>query len=199
MIEPSSINLSSLPSVSLKLRSQLPEAVCIYFVVDSQNQIQYIGRSTNLRKRWLSHHRVNQLESIDGIRIIYLIIDSVELLPEIEKALIEWFSPPLNGSLLPRVDEDEPKKRGGKRPGAGGKGGSPATYGCKTKVVRVPEKVAELVPLLLGRLQGIAALYDEYAEECRSHSSQSYAKLEEFLKQIEPEMGVIREISNRMS
>jgi hypothetical protein len=110
--------------------------------------------------------------------------------------------PPVDPWILTSVT----KKRGGKRPGAGGKGGSPATYGCKTKVVRVPVKIAELIPKLLDSLESlenIVSLYDERVEESRSRSntgkpSVRYEKLEDFLKQLEPEIELIREINNRM-
>lgn len=44
MIEPESINLLALPSLSLSRRGELPETSAIYFAIDSLDQIQYIGR-----------------------------------------------------------------------------------------------------------------------------------------------------------
>jgi DNA-binding Xre family transcriptional regulator len=99
-ILPESINLSLLPSVPLAERSQLPAIPCIYFAINSLGNVQYIGRSVNLKQRWVAHHRTRKLKTVDGVRIAYLTIDSVELLPEIEKALIEWFTPPLNKESL---------------------------------------------------------------------------------------------------
>lgn len=98
MIQPSTINPLTLPSVPLGKRSQLPTIACIYFAIDSQDVVQYIGRSVNLQQRWVQHHRQRHLETMSSIRIAWLIIDTPELLPGIEAALINWFAPPLNGS-----------------------------------------------------------------------------------------------------
>jgi DNA-binding Xre family transcriptional regulator len=100
MITPESIDFSVLPSLCLTRRSELPEVPAIYFAINSLDQIQYIGRSQNLRQRWLSHHRQFQLQAIDSVRIAWLRCDDVSLLAEIEAALIEWFEPPLNGSIV---------------------------------------------------------------------------------------------------
>lgn len=90
------INPLALPSLPLKERSLLPATSCIYFAIDCQGVVQYIGRSLNLQQRWMQHHRQSDLEKVDGVQIAWLAIDTPELLPEIERALIEWFSPPLN-------------------------------------------------------------------------------------------------------
>lgn len=100
MINPSTIDLLTLPSVALADRKQLPEIPCIYFAIDGLNQVQYIGRSNNLRQRWLvQHHRQKQ---VHGCRIAYIQCDPT-LLSEVETALIEWFQPLLNGTLLPKA------------------------------------------------------------------------------------------------
>ncbi len=104
MFDIHSISPLTLPSVFLEERSKLPDTSCIYFAINSQGAIQYIGRSVNLRQRWLAHHRYHQLEKMGDVKIAYLSVDSPELLYEIEKALIEWFQPPLNINYLnPRV------------------------------------------------------------------------------------------------
>jgi DNA-binding Xre family transcriptional regulator len=96
MINPSEINLSSLPWLPLDTKSAFPKNPAIYFAIDSQGTVQYIGRSLNPKNRWASHHKYEQLQAIGGIKIVYLFVDSGELLPEIELALISWFNPPLN-------------------------------------------------------------------------------------------------------
>lgn len=102
MINPQSLNLSALPSLPLDRRSQLPEIPCIYFAVDSQGTVQYIGRTVNAKQRWLNHHRCDQLSSMDGVTIAYLEVSDESLLESIEEALIEYFQPRLNYSFLPR-------------------------------------------------------------------------------------------------
>ncbi|MEA5578708.1 hypothetical protein [Anabaena sp. UHCC 0451] len=52
------------------------------------------------------------MESIGNIRIAYLFVDSPDLLPEIETALIEWFDPPLNvvGKKPKIAENNDPEK-----------------------------------------------------------------------------------------
>ncbi|NEO86459.1 MAG: GIY-YIG nuclease family protein [Spirulina sp. SIO3F2] len=100
MIDPKSITPASLPSVPLGDRQDLPAIAGIYFALDSQGKVQYIGRSVNLQQRWTLHHRTNQLEEMGGIRIAYLVVDDLGLLNSVEEALIEWFDPPLNGASV---------------------------------------------------------------------------------------------------
>ncbi|MFN6475250.1 hypothetical protein [Nostoc sp. DedQUE07] len=45
MINPSTINPLALLSVPLEMRSQLPITPYIYFAIDSEGVVQYIGRS----------------------------------------------------------------------------------------------------------------------------------------------------------
>lgn len=101
MIDPKSINLSSLPSLPLSQHSKLPAVPGIYFAVDSFDVIQYIGRSVNLKQRWLAHHRKKQLEQMGSVQLIWLEVGEPSLLPEIEDALIAWFNPPLNSVWKP--------------------------------------------------------------------------------------------------
>jgi GIY-YIG catalytic domain len=96
MIEIQAINPLSLPSVLLEKSQYLPTTSCIYFAIDSNNVVQYIGRSQNLKSRWSSHQRYGQLKRMGGIRIAYIEIFDHSLLPEIEIALIKHFNPPLN-------------------------------------------------------------------------------------------------------
>jgi DNA-binding Xre family transcriptional regulator len=98
MISLSTIDPLQLPSVALTDRKQLPQIPCIYFAIDPDNVVQYIGRSVNPRQRWQNHHRQAQLI---GCRIAYMECDAA-LLDEVETALIEWFSPQLNGVRHPK-------------------------------------------------------------------------------------------------
>ena len=96
MIDPQSLDLTSLPSVCLADRSLLPPTAGIYFAIDSLGAIQYIGRSNNVRNRWKKHNRYEELILLEGVKIAYLLVDVYQLLPGIEAALIAWFNPPLN-------------------------------------------------------------------------------------------------------
>lgn len=96
MIDPQSLDLSALPWIPLDATAGFPAKPGIYFAIDSNGVIQYIGRSKDVRTRWKNHHRFDDLQAIGGIKIAYLFFDAPELLPEIESALIAWFDPPLN-------------------------------------------------------------------------------------------------------
>jgi hypothetical protein len=100
MINPETLDLSSLPSVALNMKAYLPSRSAIYFVIDSLGVIQYIGQSANIRQRWVNHNRFNQFASIEGIRIAYLSLDC-DLLASTENTFIEWFKPLLNRSPVP--------------------------------------------------------------------------------------------------
>lgn len=100
MINPETVTPSSLPSVRLSNRKRLPQRPGIYFAIDSQGIVQYIGKSENIYARWKNHHRTGQLEHFDSVKIAYLEFSNLEMLHELERALISWFKPPLNGSKV---------------------------------------------------------------------------------------------------
>lgn len=100
MIDPKSLKISNLPSVTLKDKKLLPESSGIYFAIDSQGTIQYIGRSIDINQRWKAHHRSQQLKDIGNIKIAYLLVSEESLLDVIESALIEWFQPKLNFTAI---------------------------------------------------------------------------------------------------
>lgn len=95
MINPATINPLTLPLVLLEQRAQLPNASCIYFAIDSQGVVQYIGQTASLRLRWVNHHHYHKLKQMGGVVITYIEIPS-QLLESVEAALIERFKPPLN-------------------------------------------------------------------------------------------------------
>ncbi|MEM6404225.1 MAG: GIY-YIG nuclease family protein [Cyanobacteria bacterium P01_D01_bin.116] len=99
MINPKTLDIKTLPWLPLEEKAAFPKKSAIYFAIDSQGTVQYIGRSANVRQRWGNHHKYDVLSEIGNIKIAYLFVDAVELLPKIEAALIEWFKPPLNNSL----------------------------------------------------------------------------------------------------
>ncbi|MGB3208694.1 MAG: helix-turn-helix domain-containing protein [Crinalium sp.] len=100
MINPQSVDLTALPFLPLTDRKLLPEVPAIYFAIDQNNVIQYIGRSVNLKQRWVGHHRYRQLEKMSGIKLVWLEISDVSLLTTIEEVLIDFFDPILNSKLI---------------------------------------------------------------------------------------------------
>lgn len=100
MINPTALDIATLPSLPLESRIDFPEATCIYFAIDPQGEIQYIGQTKNLKQRWYGHQLYPKLSSSNGVRIAYLPVDA-DLLISVEAALIQWFDPPLNRVALP--------------------------------------------------------------------------------------------------
>ena len=94
MINTSDLDLSTLPSVLLKDRSQLPEASAVYIAIDSQCTVLYVGATTNLKRRWTHHKMIKQGVS----SILYLEVDLSDLIVT-EKRLILRFKPPFNKML----------------------------------------------------------------------------------------------------
>ncbi|MDJ0579065.1 GIY-YIG nuclease family protein [Crocosphaera sp.] len=101
MINPKELDLSKLPWLPLDAKSAFPRQPAIYFAIDSNDVIQYIGRSINPKQRWSGHHKYDELQEIGKIKVSYLFVEDSKLLPDVEKALIKWFCPPLNIALVP--------------------------------------------------------------------------------------------------
>ena len=88
VIDPKNIDLAELPSVSLEDKNLFPEKPAIYFCVDENDTIVYIGRSINPRSRWSNHHRYYDLIDIGKIRVCFLLLGNLDSLPEIEDDMI---------------------------------------------------------------------------------------------------------------
>ncbi|MTJ53323.1 excinuclease ABC subunit C [Anabaena sp. UHCC 0253] len=95
--------ISKLPNLPLKSREQLPEKSGIYYVIDDQSIIWYIGLAKNLRSRWAgkSHHRIYQLEKQRKkvFTIYYEFVHETQL-DVIEQQRIEQYNPQLNGTIV---------------------------------------------------------------------------------------------------
>ncbi|BAZ43653.1 hypothetical protein NIES4102_06540 [Chondrocystis sp. NIES-4102] len=91
----------SLPKVSLETKELLPEFSGIYYVVDENKIVWYIGKAKNIRKRWQgkSHHRIYQLKLLKHkyFDIFYEYIDLFQLDIR-EKQQIAKYIPHLNNS-----------------------------------------------------------------------------------------------------
>lgn len=90
----------ALPFVALNSRIELPTYSGIYFAIDDNQAIQYIGIAINLRNRWKSHQRLKSLLALGTIKIAYLHIDSASALAEAERSAIARFKPIMNGKAI---------------------------------------------------------------------------------------------------
>ena len=91
----------NLPKVSLETKELLPEYSGIYYVVDENKIVWYIGRAKNINKRWQgkAHHRIYQLKQLKHkyFDIHYENINLSEL-DQRETQQIVKYTPHLNNS-----------------------------------------------------------------------------------------------------
>jgi len=84
------------PSVRFAQRKHLPRVSGIYLLV-RDDEVIYVGKSSNLRVRWQNHHKEAQIKDPENVEIFYFFADN-QMLDSIESALIGWFNPDLNVS-----------------------------------------------------------------------------------------------------
>lgn len=98
VITPESINIASLPSLALNDKKNLPSVSAIYLVLEGETII-YIGLAKNLYSRWRNYHqKMKHLRTRKtSLKIAWLECSDSDLMPAIEKALIAYFHPELNG------------------------------------------------------------------------------------------------------
>lgn len=104
-----SFDLSSLPSLPLSDRSQLPSCAAVYFALSASGRVLYVGQSIDLRERLRRHHRVALLDALGDVRIAWLKESNSLALRRIETALIKHFNPPLNKIPSFLKDQDTEK------------------------------------------------------------------------------------------
>ena len=95
-------DLFELPYVDLTQLELLPTCSAIYFAIDSQNRVLYVGLSVNLAERWKTHHRLCQLKEIhqeNSVRIAWLVWTKEDL-STAEKYFINRYQPLLNGTKV---------------------------------------------------------------------------------------------------
>jgi hypothetical protein len=105
----------TLPSVAFGNRKALPTCPAIYFVLNAQGTVLYIGQSSNLATRWATHHQAGHLRTQQATRIAWLVMDDVTLLNAVEAACIAYFAPACNDVRRP-VDPARPWKKRGPQP-----------------------------------------------------------------------------------
>ena len=98
----SNFDLFKLPCVDLTQLELLPTCSAVYFAIDSQNRVLYVGLSLNLAERWKTHHRLHQLKEIHEnslVRIAWLVWTEEDL-STAEKYFINRYQPLLNGTKV---------------------------------------------------------------------------------------------------
>ncbi|MBE9016937.1 GIY-YIG nuclease family protein [Chroococcidiopsidales cyanobacterium LEGE 13417] len=94
------LHIDRLPYVEFLKKERLPESAGIYFVIDGERKIWYVGKAQNLKARWKGHHRADQLQKIhkkNPLKIFWHSCDRGEtILAQLETFFIEKYYPVLN-------------------------------------------------------------------------------------------------------
>ncbi len=93
------------PRLPLHQRDQLPKASGLYAVV-SMGRLLYVGRSTNLNRRWTAredreHHRLPQAQDLLFPYLHYIEVPERRIAAA-EKRLIARVGPPWNNTKVPK-------------------------------------------------------------------------------------------------
>lgn len=103
------LDLSRLPSVPLSQKANLDRHSAIYFALDSNNKVWYVGRAINLFIRWRKHHRFAQLCEINRTNPVRLAWweCNPEQLKQAEDRLIKVYKPVLNNTIVPIIPKGD--------------------------------------------------------------------------------------------
>lgn len=103
----SPLNFIELSSVSLAEKNNLPKRAGIYFVINQNQEVLYIGRAINLLFRWRDHHRFKQLCDLSINQEICICwwecSPESNTLISAEKYYINLYKPLLNSSIVPDI------------------------------------------------------------------------------------------------
>lgn len=91
--------ISDLPQLCIQKKAHLPTVSGIYFVLEEET-VLYIGIATNLRERWVQHHRYEELVNKHPTAKIYFQQLEEKSLKDKEAAMINVFKPIYNKVLL---------------------------------------------------------------------------------------------------
>ncbi|BAY27605.1 XRE family transcriptional regulator [Calothrix sp. NIES-2100] len=107
----SQLDLFQIPSLPLAQKANLPKCSAIYFALDSNNNVLYIGKAINLFFRWRNHHRFDQLSHINRTNSVRIgwweCSPESELLTKAEKLYIKVYKPLLNNSIVPIIPKGD--------------------------------------------------------------------------------------------
>lgn len=105
----STITISLLQSVAFEFRQDLPAIPAVYFVLNPQREIVYIGEASDLQARWAGkrHQRTPQMQG-GGYRIHWRAApaDPAER-KHAEREAINYFQPPWNRTEVPADEMQE--------------------------------------------------------------------------------------------
>lgn len=86
--------------LAVRERVSFPCQRALYFVFSGE-QLLYIGATTDLKQRWLSHHRMDQFIEAGNPRVAWIVIPRRWDLEYVERWAIDQFQPTLNRIYSP--------------------------------------------------------------------------------------------------
>lgn len=95
-IKPKDICVEKLPYLSFLEKRYLPKNKAIYFVLNSNKEILYIGGTINLRSRFNNHHHKQEFFAINDCTIAWLRLNESTCSKILEKECILYFRPIYN-------------------------------------------------------------------------------------------------------
>lgn len=93
-LEKVKINIATLPSMPFTDLVRLPNIRGVYFALDDQGRVLYIGQTVSLTRRWMGHGKLPEISESGCTRIAWLC--SSGNLRHLESVFIRQFKPPLN-------------------------------------------------------------------------------------------------------
>lgn len=106
--------IRNLPSISYDQKARLPYKPGVYFVVDSDDTVVYVGKSRDIRMRWLNHELRGRVKN--GNYTIRWMEVPIHKLDSTEQVFIDQYRPAWNktprrygprlGSHYVSIDED---------------------------------------------------------------------------------------------
>jgi hypothetical protein len=116
MVDPRVVNIKELPWMPLTSKASFACKPCVYFVLNKENQVVYVGKAQNSKARWQNHEKTKSLAPAENFRIAFFFADK-ELIHFYEAFFIKKFSPVLNKTIvgtseinLLEADQNEPQK-----------------------------------------------------------------------------------------
>ena len=96
LLAPETIDLQALPSLPLAQRLSLPNIPAIYFVINTAQEVLYIGAAQSLCLRWYHHNYHQQFAEHGNVYIAWMQMHSHDVMYEAERELICYFRPQYN-------------------------------------------------------------------------------------------------------
>jgi len=154
LLAPQNIDVRDLPCIPITDLHLLPVESGLYFVINQDHLILYIGQTKSLLTRWMTHHRRKLYLDDPSLKLAWILVPITDLI-DTEEAFITYFNPRDNGVNVPNK-------------------------GYKTIILRIPDSLHEqfraLAAMEYRTLQGQLLHLVETWMERTTHSVQERRK-----------------------